>query len=104
MPRAKQTTAPQLTLDEVIARVTDLYERSPETFADGLKTGVRQAEYPAGRDYFGLVLGNLVVYNEYRSPVTSERGFDLNNPSFALGALIGILGESPQGRFANIFD
>jgi len=91
-------------LEEVIAQVTELYERDPLAFAKGMETGRRQSDYAAGRDYLGLVLGNVVIYRDDRTPEATRRAFNLNDSSFALGAVIGIIEQIPRGKFANVCD
>lgn len=95
----------QPTLEDVLTQVTELYERDPAVFAHGVETGIDAAKYPAGRDYLGLILGKTVIYDEVGIDRDSgRRNFSLNDPAFALGAVIGITRVLPRGRFSNISD
>ena len=93
-------------LETVLDSVKELYETNPRLFSRGFETGSRQAkEFKAGRDYMGLILGNIAWYSDGRRPQDTERAFDLNDPTFALGALLGAVDRLPDGgRFSNILD
>lgn len=80
-----------------------LFERSPEFFNHGIALGYSQSDVKVGRDYLGLILDRAVVYNSYgRSAADKEKVISLNDPSFALGALVGITKNLGAGRFSGI--